>query len=243
MLWIFFSATCALYLSHTHNLPWPIGVGVFCVQVVLGLFIGVGVVEAVERIGQERIDAFIASGGEHIVAGVIIWFGVSVLFSPAFAPFFGTSRTSTIRVMLFGFLIFLGGLILALGPLIIWYKCRNRPDPVPRRLTLGQSNEYRRAARKLWRRLNNGVSAMSRNLEIQYRIPLKWSHLFPTLNPNRISNLIGVDEATHDLMSNRWRQFEAAHGPATPPSADQVLQQEARIEQEFGGQFRSIDDS
>jgi RHS repeat-associated protein len=58
-------------------------------------------------------------------------------------------------------------------------------------------------------------------LSMHHRIPLQWSHLFPGVDPNRISNLYAVPLSIHQrIITPAWNAFAQAN---PLPSAAQVM--------------------
>jgi RHS repeat-associated protein len=99
---------------------------------------------------------------------------------------------------------------------------------------------WREAARNIW----DALSKVSREgHHVHHRIPLEWAHLFPEMNPNRISNLKLVPRAIHegaDGVSTAWAQFRHSLGGRTP-TPEEVLQKAAEIDARFGQHFKSLE--
>ncbi|TAK33923.1 MAG: hypothetical protein EPO21_11395, partial [Chloroflexota bacterium] len=71
-------------------------------------------------------------------------------------------------------------------------------------------------------------------LPVHHRIPLEWAHLFPDADPNRLTNLIGLDRATHDDVSSAWTAFRTRYARAgTEPTAADVMNQAIELDERF----------
>ena len=82
-----------------------------------------------------------------------------------------------------------------------------------------QKTAWRHNARNLWNSVSRTPASTS--FHIHHRVPLEWAHLFPTLNPNRIWNLVGLDAPTHYKVTtarNKWRD-----SLGRLPSQDEVM--------------------
>ena len=87
----------------------------------------------------------------------------------------------------------------------------------------------RKYARKIW----DIYSKYSRSGgQIHHRLPLEWAHLFPNLNPNRLTNLVWYDNATHKLVNNIWREFKRSLNGKTP-TKKQVMEIVLKVEKQF----------
>ncbi|MCG3126415.1 MAG: hypothetical protein CHACPFDD_01250 [Phycisphaerae bacterium] len=113
--------------------------------------------------------------------------------------------------------------------------CCDARGRIVRRLNATERGRLRTEARKLWERYS-GSSASTRDLDVHHRIPLEWSHLFPTLDPNRTTNLVGIHSSHHRAnVNNAWRTWKAVLG--RDPSAAEVLEQACRVDRELGSAF------
>jgi RHS repeat-associated protein len=74
-------------------------------------------------------------------------------------------------------------------------------------------------------------------LEVHHRIPLEYAHLFPDADPNRLSNLIGLERETHDQIEGVWHQFRKALNGRTPTAAE-VQRLAANIDVEYSRFYR-----
>ncbi len=99
---------------------------------------------------------------------------------------------------------------------------------------------YRRAALDIW----DSLSKVSRAAgQVHHRIPLEWAHLFPNMNPNRISNLKLVPRDIHegvDGVSAAWTNFRNSLGGRTP-TAQEVLDKATEIDTRFGQHFKDLE--
>jgi len=84
-------------------------------------------------------------------------------------------------------------------------------------------NALRSSARDLWQ-ARTGRRAIWDGLDVHHRIPLEWSHLFPDVDPNRISNLIGMTPADHTKVSAAWN-FWRQRLDVRVPTRSEVLRQ------------------
>jgi hypothetical protein len=91
----------------------------------------------------------------------------------------------------------------------------------------------RAAARAFWARVNGGVTAASRGLDIHHRIPLAYRNLF-SADPNRRANLIGVSPGVHHQINAAWATWARAN---PNPTAAQVMRQAISIDRQFSGSF------
>jgi hypothetical protein len=71
-------------------------------------------------------------------------------------------------------------------------------------------------------------------LQVHHRIPLEWAHLFPGLDPNRVTNLIGVEGFIHEDITVVWNKWAGALGHA--PSAQEVMEEAAVVDRMFRGE-------
>ena len=90
----------------------------------------------------------------------------------------------------------------------------------------------RQSARDIWQ-ARSGKKAIWDALQVHHRIPLEWAHLFPKADPNRIANLVGMNNANHSLATNAWNAWRRSLGGRTPSPAE-VLQQALQIDKAYG---------
>jgi hypothetical protein len=107
---------------------------------------------------------------------------------------------------------------------------------VASKLSQAESDAFRKAAREIWLR-ETGTLASAQGLRIHHRIPLEWSHIFPKANPNRLANLVGVDNATHKLINNAWVAWKQALGGRIPTQAE-VMRKALDIDSMYGHLFK-----
>jgi len=104
-------------------------------------------------------------------------------------------------------------------------------------LSSDAKKELRNEARNIWQELT-GRRARWDDLQVHHRVPLEYAHLFRA-NPNRVSNLIGVNERVHGLINNAWTAFRTALNGRTPTPSE-VIRQAIRIDNQFGDSMRFI---
>lgn len=71
--------------------------------------------------------------------------------------------------------------------------------------------------------------------QVHHRIPLEWAHIFPNMNPNRLSNLQIINEKKHNGVGGitaEWRQFKTSL-QGKVPTQKQILDEAARIDAKF----------
>jgi hypothetical protein len=73
------------------------------------------------------------------------------------------------------------------------------------KLTREISDDLRTEARNIYYHSNPNL--IGKNLQVHHIIPLEWAHLFPDADPNRLSNIIGLDGPTHRRINARWTNF------------------------------------
>ena len=78
--------------------------------------------------------------------------------------------------------------------------------PITARLRSRQKDSLRRAAQKVYATVY--PRSAGKKIEVHHRVPLEWSHLFPQVDPNRISNLQGLTSRDHlRKASDLWTAF------------------------------------
>jgi RHS repeat-associated protein len=97
------------------------------------------------------------------------------------------------------------------------------------KLTRSQGDRYREEARKLWEKVR-GCRASQMGMDVHHRIPLEWSHLLPSADPNRAANLIGLEYSIHRAVNASWRTFRASL-KGRQPSAAEVMRHAAKIDE------------
>jgi hypothetical protein len=66
--------------------------------------------------------------------------------------------------------------------------------------------------------------ASGRGLDVHHRIPLEWRHLFSRVDPNGLSNLVGVPTSVHNEITEDWRFFKKMYssGGRSPRQSDVI---------------------
>jgi len=90
------------------------------------------------------------------------------------------------------------------------------------KLDLATKNVLRDEARSIFYNANPRLKGT--DLQIHHRIPLEWAHLFPDADPNRLSNLIGLDSTVHTGINRSWNEFRDRYRQlGQSPTAQEVL--------------------
>ena len=97
---------------------------------------------------------------------------------------------------------------------------------------------FRTSAREIWEE-KTGRPAIWDGLEVHHRIPLEWSHMFPSSDPNRLSNLLGMKRTDHLLVSEAWNGWRRALNGRIP-SQGEILTQALRVDERFGHLMKHI---
>ena len=99
------------------------------------------------------------------------------------------------------------------------------------KLTREASDRLRENARNTWQMLT-GRRAFWDDLEVHHRIPLEWSHIFGKADPNRVSNLVGINGKIHKQVSEAWAAWKRSLGERTPTQAE-IMEQAFKIDELF----------
>jgi hypothetical protein len=99
------------------------------------------------------------------------------------------------------------------------------------KLTRESSDRLRENARNTWQMLT-GRRAFWDDLEVHHRIPLEWSHIFGKADPNRVSNLVGINGKIHKQISEAWAAWKRSLGERTPTQAE-IMEQAFKIDELF----------
>ena len=103
------------------------------------------------------------------------------------------------------------------------------------KLSREASDVFRTQARDIWQ-ATTGRRAIWDNLQVHHRIPLEWSHIFGKADPNRLSNLVGINSRAHSQVTNAWNAWKRSLNGRTPTQAE-VLEQALRIDGLFKGSW------
>ena len=98
---------------------------------------------------------------------------------------------------------------------------------IGRPLTAAEKNAARQIGRVRWAQAN-GVAARVLGAQVHHEDPLEWAHLKPGADPNRLSNLVGLEEKGHNIANQFWAQFRRSLGN-TQPTPAQVMTQKLRL--------------
>jgi RHS repeat-associated protein len=106
-------------------------------------------------------------------------------------------------------------------------------------LTTTEKDTLRAAARRMWEK-RNGIAAGDLNpkLQVHHKVPLEWAHRFK-LDPNRLSNLVGVTEQTHRRISSEWATFRKTLNGATPTQR-QIIDFMREVDAKYGTEMTGI---
>jgi hypothetical protein len=110
----------------------------------------------------------------------------------------------------------------------IWVLSHNA---CPHPLSGEAKNAFRAEARNIWQDLT-GKRAIWDDLQVHHRIPLEWSHYFPDANPNRVTNLVGINPQAHTQVTNAWNAWRLALNGRVPTQAD-IIRQAVNIDNTF----------
>jgi RHS repeat-associated protein len=107
------------------------------------------------------------------------------------------------------------------------------------KLSDAEKNALRNEARGIFYKAYPRLA--ERGLEVHHRIPLEWAHLFPEADPNRLSNLIGLDPLIHDRIDLRWNSFRAYYNRlGRSPTMKEILEFAAGIDKEFSQYYNRL---
>ncbi|TWT45026.1 tRNA(Glu)-specific nuclease WapA precursor [Phycisphaerae bacterium RAS1] len=115
--------------------------------------------------------------------------------------------------------------------------CCDATGRILRKLTQPERDVLRTEGRAIWE-AHAKIRAQQQGLEVHHRIPLEYAHLFPSVNPNRLTNLVGVPAVPHSDITQAWLRWGRNLGHE-PTSVD-VMTQACRIDEQFGDVFRSV---
>lgn len=96
-------------------------------------------------------------------------------------------------------------------------------------------DSLRTEARDIWQSIT-GRRAIWDNLEVHHRIPLELAHILPRANPNRISNLVGINSQSHTQVTQAWNAWIRSLNGRTP-TQEEVMKQALRIDEAFSSQW------
>ena len=88
-------------------------------------------------------------------------------------------------------------------------------EQLGRPLTTAEKNAAREIGRARWAQAN-GVAARNLGAQVHHEDPLEWAYLKPDADPNRLSNLVGLQEKGHNIANQFWAQFRRGLGSAQP---------------------------
>jgi RHS repeat-associated protein len=103
-------------------------------------------------------------------------------------------------------------------------------------LTKSGKGTYRAAARAIFEK-EAGV-ALAKTVQVHHRIPLEYAHLFPG-DPNRVANLVAVEERYHRQINTVWTQFRTQLNGRTP-TASEIYAVARRIDDEFASVMKFV---
>ena len=107
------------------------------------------------------------------------------------------------------------------------------------KLSESARNAFRKEARGIFYRAYPRLA--EQGLEVHHRIPLEWAHLFPEANPNRLSNLVGLDPLIHDRIDLRWNSFRTYYNRlGMSPTAKEIMGFAAGIDKEFSQYYNRL---
>ena len=81
------------------------------------------------------------------------------------------------------------------------------------------------------------IGPAKKGLELHHRWPLEYANLMPKSDPNRMSNIIGLEKKIHDQVSDAWTAFRKGLNGREPTAAE-VYKQVTEIDRIlFNGKF------
>lgn len=89
--------------------------------------------------------------------------------------------------------------------------------PRPNPLTTPEKTALRDAARTRYAQANPGYGK-AWEVEIHHRIDLRFSHLFPKADPNRLANLAALQKGAHNVVTQATNRFLRALGREPTPT-------------------------
>jgi hypothetical protein len=108
-------------------------------------------------------------------------------------------------------------------------------------LTTLQKSRLGSAARYKWEKYT-GRSARSVGMDVHHRVPLEWAHKFPGADPNRLSNVVGIQVKAHQTLINaEWTVFRNYYkNIGKDPTAAQVMKKALDIDAMYGYLFKAL---
>jgi hypothetical protein len=97
---------------------------------------------------------------------------------------------------------------------------------IARPLSTAEKNALRDIGRARWAQAY-GTWARDLSAQVHHEFPLEWSHLIDA-DPNRLSNLVGLEEEGHQIANQAWALFKRSLRNA-PPTPAQVMAQKLRV--------------
>lgn len=91
-----------------------------------------------------------------------------------------------------------------------------------RPLTDDEKTALWKAGRLRWAQAN-GVKASDLNAQVHHELPFEWAHLFDA-DPNRLSNLVGLEQKGHSIANQAWGVFRRGLQGAQPTPAQVITQ-------------------
>lgn len=89
--------------------------------------------------------------------------------------------------------------------------------PRPNPLTTAEKTALRDAGRTRYAQANPGYSK-AWEVEIHHRIDLRFAHLFPKADPNRLANLAALQKGAHNVVTQATNRFLRALGREPTPA-------------------------
>ena len=108
-------------------------------------------------------------------------------------------------------------------------------DGINGKLNREASDQLRDNARNIWQQLT-GRRPIWDDLEVHHRVPLEWSHILPKADPNRVSNLVGVDGQIHKQVTRLWGDWKRSLG-GREPSQSEIIKHALSIDTQFANHW------
>jgi hypothetical protein len=125
LLWLFASILCTIHLVVRYEFSWSRGSGIGVIVFIVGLALGLIIVQILDRIDPKSIEACAESGWCGAVVGTLLWLFFAIVTATSLASSFATSKS---RGAAIGLLIFASGLVLWLVGAGILFLVNGKKD-------------------------------------------------------------------------------------------------------------------
>lgn len=154
----------------------------------------------------------------------------SFLAYPALAPVAAVAAAETPAAMLARFATpLLRRVAFDFPELETWQQApAAKPAPSAPKLDSKQSASLRAKGRERWAQAN-GMEAAEMEAHVHHSNPLRFSHLFPKADPNRLANLWALRPEAHQIATRAWEIFSRGLSGRTPTQAE-IMAEKLRID-------------